>query len=99
MAEEPEQVLPQQRVAASVGVVERHAECALQLEQGVGGDHRRHADHDHPGRDEHVPGKDRHTAERHARRARLEDADDELDGRRNGGDLDEAEPEDPDLRC
>ena len=35
--------------------------------------------------------------ERHARRARLEDADDELDGRRHRGDLDEAEPEDPDV--
>ena len=79
VAEEPEQVLPQHRIAAARGVEERPVERALQLEQQGGEDHRREGDQDHPGEDQHRPGEQRHARQRHARRAGLEHADEDLD--------------------
>src|SRR3546814_3124034 len=47
MSEHPEQVLPQQRVAAARGIEERPVEGALHLQQQVAGDQRRKGEQDH----------------------------------------------------
>ena len=56
------------------------AERAFHLEQDRAEDQGRESDQDHEGRDQHVPGEDRHSVERHAGRTHLEDGDDQLDG-------------------
>ena len=66
VAEEPEQVLPQERVAALLGDEERPVEGALQLEQHRAEDDRRKAEDDHDGEDQHRPGIDRQLVEAHA---------------------------------
>ena len=54
-------------------------------------------EHDHPGEDQHRPGEDRHGRERHARRARAQHADDDLDRAGDRGNLDEADAEQPEI--
>ncbi len=97
VAEEPEQVLPQERVAAALGDEERPVEGALHLEQRGAGDDRREREHDHRADDEHRPGEDRHARQRHAGRARHQDADDQLDRAGDRADLDEADAEQPEV--
>ena len=79
VAEEPEQVLPQQRVAAFGRVEEVRADQPVDDQQGAGEHHRRHGEDDHERRDQHRPDEERHAVERHAGRALLEDRDDDLD--------------------
>ncbi len=97
VTEQPEQMLPEQRIAAPLGVEERQAEGALGFEQDRAQDQRRKGHHHHQRGDQHVPAEDRHPIERHARRAHLEDRDDDLDGQRQRRDLDERHPEQPDI--
>ena len=97
MAEEPEEVLPQQRVAALGRDEERPSERAFELQHDGGEDHRRKGEDDHAGEDQHGPREHRHAVERHARRARAQHADDDLDGARDRRDLDEADAEQPEI--
>ena len=97
MAEQPEQVLPQERIAAARRVEEGQVEGALEFEQDRAEDQRRKADQHHHGGDQQVPGEDRHPVERHARRAHLQDRDGDLDRRGDGGNLDEGDAEQPDI--
>ena len=97
MAKDPEQVLPQHRIAAPCGIEERPVEGPLQLEQQVAGDQRREGEQDHPRHDQHIPGIKRHQVDAHPRRAALQHAHDQLHRRRDGGDLDEAQPQQPDV--
>ena len=97
MAEEPEQVLPQQWIAALFRDEERPVKGALQLQQQRGEDHRGEGEHDHQRENEHHPGIDRQLVERLAGSARLEHSDDDLDGAGNRGDLDEADPQQPEI--
>ena len=55
MPEDPEQVLPQHRVAAPLGVEEGPVETPLQLEQEIPRDKRRKGEQDHPAHHHHVP--------------------------------------------
>ena len=80
VAEEPEQVLPQQRIAAPRGVEDRPVEGPLELQQRRAGDHRREGQHDHQAHHQHRPGIDRHAGQAHAGRPRHQDAGDQLDG-------------------
>ncbi len=64
MPEEPEQVLPEQRIPAPRGVEEGQIEGTLNFEQDRAEDQRRKADQHHGRHDQHVPGKDRHAGER-----------------------------------
>ena len=48
--------------------------------------------------DQDVPAEDRHAVERHARRAHLQDRDDDLHGQRQRRDLDEGHAKQPDVR-
>ncbi|KWT73912.1 hypothetical protein APY03_5763 [Variovorax sp. WDL1] len=99
MPEEPEQVLPQQRVAAAPCDEEGPVEGALYLQQRGRCDHRRKGEDDHQRRHQHGPGEDWHAHQRHAGRAREQDADDELDGARDSRDLDEADAQQPPVRA
>ena len=97
MAEDPEQMLPQKRIAAARRVEERPVEHALHLEQQVAGDQRREGEQDHARDDQQVPGEERHEVDPHARRAAFHDADDEFDSRGDRSDLDEGKAKQPDI--
>ncbi len=79
MAEEPEQMLVEDRVAAAVGNEECRAEVAVREQhRDRAGQHRqRHQQHE--GGHQHRPGEKRHLVHRHARRAHVEDGGDEVD--------------------
>ena len=88
MTKEPEQVLPEQRVAAQVWVEEIGADPAVEHQLGRGDDDGGHRKYHHKGRYQHGPHKHRHAVQCHARRAELEDGDNQLSGgdeRRNFG--------------
>ena len=55
MAEEPEQVLPQQRVAAVLDVEEVRADQAIENQRGAGEHDRRHREEHHERRDQPAP--------------------------------------------
>ncbi|MNQ72592.1 hypothetical protein D3C85_873000 [compost metagenome] len=95
VAEEPEQVLPQQGVAAALGDEERHVEGALQFQQGGGDDDGGKRNDDHAAEHQHDPGEYRHFVQRHTGRAGAQDADRKLDGASNGRDFDEADAQQP----
>src|SRR3546814_20052342 len=95
MAEEPEEVLPQQGIAAFFRDEEGPVEGAFQFQQNGAEDDRRKADDDHAGEDQHRPAEQGQLVEAHARRAGLEHADDDLDGAGDGGNLYEDDAEQP----
>ena len=97
MPEQPEQMLPEQRIAAARGIEEGQPERPLKLEENGSEDEGRESHKHHRCDNEHIPGEDRHLVERHAGGAQLEDRHDELDRRREGGDLDEGDAEQPDV--
>ncbi|VDC50173.1 hypothetical protein BREV_BREV_01742 [Brevundimonas mediterranea] len=98
VTEQPEQVLPQQAVAAELGLEEGEAEGPFQLQQDRAQDQRRKAGQNHQGGDQGVPGEDRHLVQRHAGGAVFEDRDGDLDRRRNGRNLDEGDADQPEIR-
>src|SRR5690606_18953810 len=73
-----EQMLPKQVVAAKLDCEERQIECALQLKQDTAQYQWRKADQYHAGSDQHVPGKDRHATQAHARCAHGQYGGDQL---------------------
>jgi hypothetical protein len=96
MAEEPEQVLEQDRIAAAGRVEEGGVEIA------VGQQHRQRAGEDRQGQqqqkrgDQNRPREERHPEHRHARRAHIEDRGDEVDrpdDRRHAGDVERQDDE------
>ena len=97
MAEDPEKMLPQQRVAASRRIEERPMKIALNLHQQVAGNERRKREEHHRRRHEHVPAIKRDEVDAHARRTTLEHADYKLYRRRDSGHFDEAEAKQPEV--
>ena len=95
--EDPEQVLPQQRVGAGVDVEERGAEVALehQQEQRHGDD--RDGEQQQELHDQDHPGEDRHLHQAHARRAHVEDGDDQVDRAGQRGDAGDLQAERPEV--
>ena len=86
--EDPEEVLPQQRVPAFGSVEEVEAEPPLQFEEGAGHRERGKGEHDGQGHRQLAPDEDRDPVDRHPGSAHLQDGDDEVDraaGRRDGG--------------
>ena len=79
VAEEPEQVLVEDRVAAAGGIEERRAEVAVGQQHGDGagqdGQRQQQQERGH----QHRPGEQRHLVQRHARRAHVQDRGDEVD--------------------
>ena len=98
MPEEPEQVLPQKRVAGLFRNEEGPVKGPLQLEQDRRRDDGWKRHHDHPGKHQHRPAIHWHLVERHAGRAGPQHAHDDLDRSRDGRDLDEADPQKPEVR-
>ena len=86
VAEDPEQVLPEDRVAAGEDVVEVEAEQAVALEQEEGDGQRRHREDQGEGDGEEGEAEERHPVDRHPRGPVLEDRDDEVDRRRQARD-------------
>ena len=83
VAEEPEQMLVQQRIAATGGIEEGRAEVAIrQQHRDRTGKNRERKKQQERG-DEHGPNKQRHLVQRHAGRAHVEDGRDEVDGAEN----------------
>jgi hypothetical protein len=97
MAEEPEQMLPEHRIAAARGIEEGPVERPLDLEQQGAEDDAGKGDDDHHREHQHRPGEDRHLVEAHARRARAQHPDDDLDRAGDRADLDKADAEQPEV--
>ena len=97
MAEEPEQVLPQQRVAALGRIEEVRVDEPVHRQHRAGHHDGRHGEDDHERGHEHRPHEQRHPVERHARTAHLQRGDDELDGGHERGDLRERDQLRPDV--
>ncbi len=90
VAEEPEQMLVEDRIAAAGGAIERRAEVAVRQQHGDGAGENRQRQQQQERRDEHGPDEQRHLVHGHARRAHVEDGGDEVDGaedRRRAGDV------------
>nr|GEU28092.1 hypothetical protein [Tanacetum cinerariifolium] len=84
VAEEPEDVLVHHRVAAGGGVEEGRAEVAVGERHGDrAGQHRHHQDQQ-VGGDQPGPAEHRHFHQGHARRAHVEDGDDDVDRAHDG---------------
>ncbi len=80
VAEEPEQVLEQQRVAAALRIEEGGAEVAVDQQHGDGARQHRQGQHKQERRDQDRPHVKRHLVHGHAGRAHVEDGRDEVDG-------------------
>jgi hypothetical protein len=94
VAEEPEQVLPEDRAAAGC-VEDVRAEAPVDFEDQQG---RRDHWEGEQGKDrgeQRVPGEDRHPEHGHARRAHAEDGGDEVDGAEDGAEARQGQPHDP----
>ena len=86
VAEDPEEVLPQQRVGAGFGIEELRIECPVEQQQEQGhGDHRQGERQQELGDQQH-PGEDRHAEQRHARRPHVQAGHDQVDRRHQRGD-------------
>src|SRR3546814_20041072 len=97
MTEEPEEMLPKQRIAAARRVEKGPVEGALDFEQQRAEDDAGKSYDDHHREDEHRPGENRHPVEAHAGRAGAQHADDDIDRARDRADLDEAYADQPDI--
>ena len=95
VAEEPEQVLPQNGVAAGGGVEEGPAESPVDEEHGQRRRQDREREEDQQRGHEDVPGEDRHPEHAHPGRPHRVDRDDEVDGAEHARDADERQPDDP----
>jgi hypothetical protein len=83
MAEEPEQMLEQHRVAAAFSREEGGAEIAVGEQHGDGAGKHRQRQQQQEHRDQDRPHEQRHLVQGHARRAHVEDRGDEIDGAQN----------------
>ena len=79
MAEEPEQMLVQQRIAATGRIEERRAEVAIGQQHRDRTSQNRQRQKQQERCDQHGPHEQRHLVQRHARRAHVEDGGDEVD--------------------
>jgi hypothetical protein len=94
--EEPEEVLPEQRVAAFRRIEELCPDQAIRDQGRARDHHRRHGEEHHEGGDEKPPHEERYPVERHAGRALLHDRGDELNrygDRRHFGEGDHLRPD------
>ena len=97
VAEEPEEMLPQQRIAAQLRSEELRLHGSIGGEQHGGHRDRRHREHDHARRHHLGPHEDRELRPRHARRALLEHRHEDLDGGNERRDLREGHGLRPDI--
>ena len=93
--EEPEQVLPQERVAATGGVEERGAVVPVGEQHRHRGRDRGQGHHQQVAEDQDRPHEQRHPAPAHARGTHVVDGRDEVDPAHQRGDAGEVDQEDP----
>ena len=96
VAEEPEQMLEQQRIAAAFGREERGAEIAVGEQHGDRAREHGQRQQQQEHRDQDRPHEQRHLVQRHAGCAHVEDRGDEVDGakdRRGAGQMDRQDRE------
>ncbi len=99
VAEDPEEVLPEQRIPSPLRIEERPVEQPFHFEKYVARDERRKGEQDHDRDDEDVPRVQRHQVEPHSGRPAFQNTDDEL---HRGGDrrnFDEGQSQHPDVRA
>jgi hypothetical protein len=99
VAEEPEEVLPQHRVAASGRVEKGAAEASVDEQHRQGGGEDREGEEDHQRSYEDVPGEDRHPEHPHAGRPHRVDRGDEVHRAEDARDANEREPDDPQVEA
>ena len=99
VAEEPEDVLPQDRVAADAGIEERAAVVAVDEQRDEARGQDRGGEQDEDRCHEHRPYEDRHPEQGHARRAHLEDRGDEVHRAQDRGGADQGQADDPQVRA
>ena len=92
VAEEPEQVLPQDRAAAQRRVEEGAAEVAVDEQEGEADGDRRECEQDEDRRHEDAPGEHRHPEHAHPGRPATVDRGQEVDRAEDPGDSDEGDP-------
>ena len=97
VSEDPEQVLPEQRISSGLDAEERGAETSLEHQQ-----EERHGDDGDGEQEQHLhheghPGEDRHLHHRHARCPHVEHRDDEVDGTDQRGDTSDLQAECPEV--
>ena len=95
MAEDPEEVHPQDGGAAGLGVEEVRAEVAVEHEHDLRGGQRADGDEDQAAHDEVEPDQQRHAAQLHARAAHAEDGGDDVERGADGADAAEEDGEGP----
>ncbi len=95
VAEEPEQVLPQDGLAAVGRVEEVRPQVPVDPEQDEGGGEHREGQQDQEDGDQLVPDEDRHAEHDHARRPQAEDGGDHVDGGEDAGEAGQGHAHDP----
>ena len=97
VAEEPEQVLVEHRIAAARRIEEGRAEVAVgQQHRDRAGENRQRQEQQERGH-QHRPGEERHLVQRHARRAHVEDRGDEVDRAEDRGRTGEVQRQDAEV--
>ncbi|MCY1245546.1 hypothetical protein D9M72_587060 [compost metagenome] len=79
VTEEPEQMLVEDRITATVWREESRAEVAIGKQHGDATSQNRKRQQQQERRYKHSPGEERHLVQRHARSAHVEDCRDEVD--------------------
>ena len=97
MPEEPEQVLPQERIASLCGIEDMRADETVEDQERRCDHDRGHGEDDQECGDQHRPYKERDSVEGHAGRALLENGHDDLDCDRQRGNLREGDHLRPDV--
>ena len=86
MPEEPEQVLPQQRIAAAARIVEARAQALIEKQHHRAGDQRAHRRHEEDAGDHDHPHDHRDIPHAHPRRAAVHRGHDEIEAAQQEGD-------------
>ena len=99
MAEEPEEMLPEDRVAAAVGVEERGAEVLVEEHHDAAGEQRADREHEQDARDHDHPDHHRDVPHLHAGGAAVHGGRDEVDAAEQEGHELEGDGRDPEGRA
>ena len=94
MAEQPEEVLPEQRITPCAHVEEVRAEEPVEGEQHEGHCDHRHREQEQEVHDQGHPREHGHAHEAHPGRAHVDDGDDQVDGARERRDAEDLDAED-----
>ena len=97
MAEDPEEMHPQDGGTAGLGIEEVRAEEAVEREHDLGGRERRDGEENHGAHDQVEPDQERHFAEGHARAAETDDGSDKVDGGADAAESRDKQAEGPEI--